>query len=171
MSWLFALWFFLPAGVANAAPVLINKIPFVTRWNTPLDFGKSFRGIRILGNNKTIRGVVCGALIAGGVGHGQQLLAPADFPEMSFIIGVALGAGALLGDALESFFKRQKGVASGEKWFPFDQIDYILGGIVFALPFAELTLILCAQIVIIWFGMHLLFAYIGYKLGLKNAPI
>jgi hypothetical protein len=39
---MFALWFFLPAGVANAAPVFANKIPVLNRWKTPMDFGKSY---------------------------------------------------------------------------------------------------------------------------------
>lgn len=45
-------FFFLPAGLSNMAPVLINKVPVINRWNTPLDFGKSYKGERILGKTK-----------------------------------------------------------------------------------------------------------------------
>jgi hypothetical protein len=53
---LFALWFFLPAGLANAAPVFANKIPGSEWLAVPIDGGKHFRGKRITGNHKTIRG-------------------------------------------------------------------------------------------------------------------
>lgn len=171
MSWLYVLWFFLPAGIANAAPVFANKIPLLNRWKTPLDLGKSWRGKRIFGENKTLRGIVFGTLVAAGVGYLQQQLNLDGFPDTSAVIGAALGYGALIGDAAESFFKRQKGIKSGEKWFPFDQTDYIVGGIVFALPFTTLSLWFCIQILVVWFCMHILFAYIGYKLGLKDTPI
>ena len=49
---LFALWFFLPAGLANAAPVFANKIPGSEWLAVPIDGGKHFRGKRITGNHK-----------------------------------------------------------------------------------------------------------------------
>ena len=39
--------------------------------------------------------------------------------------------GALLGDIIESFFKRRIGKSRGENWIPFDQIDFILGVLFF----------------------------------------
>ncbi len=171
MSWLYALWFFLPAGVANATPVFVNKIPILNKWKTPLDLGLSFRSKRLLGPNKTIRGLLAGTLLGMLVGALQQKIGLVGFHETSWLIGGALGFGALLGDAVESFFKRQIGVASGEAWFPFDQTDYIIGGLVFALPFSSLSLIFCIQVLVMWFGIHLVSAFIGYKLGLKDKPI
>jgi len=35
--------------------------------------------------------------------------------------------GALLGDIVESFFKRRKGIERGKDWIPFDQLDFIIG--------------------------------------------
>jgi CDP-2,3-bis-(O-geranylgeranyl)-sn-glycerol synthase len=40
--------------------------------------------------------------------------------------------GALLGDIIESFFKRRVGRKRGEDWIPFDQIDFILGVLFFS---------------------------------------
>ena len=51
---LFALWFFAPAGLANAAPVFANKIPRSDWLAVPLDFGKSLRGRRIFGDRKSV---------------------------------------------------------------------------------------------------------------------
>jgi len=187
LNLLLAIWFFLPAGVANAAPVIANKIPLLNRWNTPLDFGLEHDGRRLLGPNKTWRGFVFGVATATATIWLQFMLWSGVASNSAFwqragelsafgnnyflLLGALLGAGALLGDAVESYFKRKKGVLSGHSWFPFDQIDYIIGGLLFVLPFTDLTLGFAAQIFVAWFGMHLLFSFIGYKLGLKSRPI
>ena len=61
---LFALWFFLPAGVANMAPVFADKIPALRNWTLPLDFGHKFHGKRIFGDNKTWRGLLLGIVLS-----------------------------------------------------------------------------------------------------------
>ena len=40
--------------------------------------------------------------------------------------------GALMGDIIESFFKRRIGKKRGEDWIPFDQLDFILGVLFFS---------------------------------------
>ncbi len=178
---MFALWFFLPAGVANASPVIANKIPILKLWKTPLDFGKSFKGERIFGQNKTWRGLLFGAFAGGVTASITYLIYPESINYVSvytfmpifdmFIVGAALGFGALLGDAIESFIKRRFGVKPGESWFPFDQIDYIIGGIIFATPFVILSLKTNVIILVTWFCAHLFWSYVAYKLKLKDKPI
>jgi CDP-2,3-bis-(O-geranylgeranyl)-sn-glycerol synthase len=175
------LVFFLPAGVANAAPVLANKIPVFNQWDTPIDFGKSYHGQRILGDNKTWRGLVSGTVVGSLAGILLQALYPSligRFTSVSFsplidmaIIGAALGFGALIGDAVESFFKRQRNVPSGSSWFPFDQTDYIIGGLLFVWPLSWLSLTQALTIFIAYFGLHLIGSYVGYLLKLKDKPI
>jgi CDP-2,3-bis-(O-geranylgeranyl)-sn-glycerol synthase len=129
-AWLMALLFFLPAGVANAAPVIANKIPLINKWQTPLDFGWSWHQRRLLGNNKTWRGIFTGTFLAGVTGWLlYPLINPAESRGEIVIISLLMGFGALMGDAIESFIKRQRGVPAGHSWFPFDQIDYIIGGL------------------------------------------
>jgi CDP-2,3-bis-(O-geranylgeranyl)-sn-glycerol synthase len=167
-----AFLLFLPAGIANMTPVLANKVPVLNRWNTPMDFGRTWRGMRILGDHKTWRGLVagvfCGALVA-------LIALPPLFKDASvgWIIGLgfALGLGALVGDAVESFFKRQLGRPSGTAWFPFDQLDYIVGGLLFALPIYVPSFALVAGIIGLYFGLHLLMSYLGYLTGFKKDPI
>lgn len=177
----FALWFFLPAGIANASPVFANKIPGLNRWNTPMDLGRSFRGQRIFGTNKTLRGLVFSVFIAGLVNIVIYLIHPDYFSRLglapdnpllqAFFIGTALGLGALLGDAIESFFKRQSGRKPGSSWFPFDQIDYILGALLMVSVFVALSPSQGMWILAVWFLLHLISAYIGYLLKLKDTPI
>ena len=180
---LFALWFFLPAGLANTAPVAAKHIPYLKDFKTPLDFGKHWRNKRILGDNKTWRGLLFGIVIGVVVVWIQQLCysnfhwahqisQDVDYNALNpIILGSLFGAGALLGDAIESFFKRQAHVAPGESWFPFDQSDYILGALLASSLVVTLSLQQYVVIFVIWFCMHLLSVYVGYILGVRDKPI
>jgi CDP-2,3-bis-(O-geranylgeranyl)-sn-glycerol synthase len=88
-----------------------------------------------------------------------------------WLLGPLFGGGALLADAFESFFKRRAGVPPGESWFPFDQIDYILGGYLSATLVIGFDLSQFLWVLGTWFFAHLIASYIGYLLGLKNKPI
>lgn len=170
---LFALLFFLPAGLANAAPPIANKIPLLNRWNTPIDLGKKVNGKRMMGQNKSWRGLAFGTFIGGitswllyphlGTDTGNTLA--------HFLIGCSLGFGALFGDAVESFFKRQIGIPSGDSWLGFDQLDYVIGSILFSLPFVQLNFIDYVAVAIVFFVMHFVVSYFGYLLHLKDRPI
>jgi CDP-2,3-bis-(O-geranylgeranyl)-sn-glycerol synthase len=180
---LFALWFFLPAGLANAVPVFAARLEGMRRWNTPMDSGKTFRGKRIFGDNKTWRGILAGILTACLTVAAQHWLAvntsyigfisgTVDYFSADILwLGPLLGIGALAGDALESFVKRQLGVDPGGSWFPFDQIDYIIGGLLLSLLFVRLELATYAVIFITWFLLHLLSVYLGYLLRIRSRPI
>lgn len=173
---LFGLWFFLPAGAANFAPVLANPVPYFNRWKTPLDFGKSYHGQRIFGDNKTWRGLTSGIIVGILVASAQYFVwVPPQLEDRSLLfflsLGALLGFGALAGDAVESFAKRRAGVKPGNVWFPFDQIDYILGGILASLVIVWLPLTIYVWILATYFGLHIIFAYIGYALHLKDKPI
>ena len=171
-NYIAVILFFAPAGIANAAPVLANRMPVWNRWKTPLDFGKSWHGKRITGDNKTWRGLISG-IILGGISAVliSKLVPETIVNDIVFATGALLGAGALVGDAIESIVKRQRGIAPGTKWFPWDQVDYIIGGLLFVLPIAHLPQWAILTIVIAYFPLHLLFAYIGYLFGLKSTPI
>lgn len=178
-----AVWFFLPAGAANAIPVVVAHIPGLKQWDAPLDGRRTFRGRRIFGNHKTWRGLVAGMAASTLVLWLQQQIvvhegwvaafsASVDYLALpTLIVGPLFGLGALGGDAIESFFKRQRGVAPGHGWFPFDQIDYIIGGALVTAPFVHLTARHYLWMLIIWLGVHIVVSYIGYKLHLKERPV
>ncbi|HLZ15007.1 MAG TPA: CDP-archaeol synthase [Candidatus Saccharimonadales bacterium] len=179
----FALWFFLPAAAANVMPILVAPLPGLRQWQAPMDFGFHFRGKRILGAHKTWRGLIAGLLASTLALWLQQLLiahwhplhtltAQVDYVHLpTLILGPLFGLGALGGDAIESFFKRQRGVAPGQGWFPFDQTDYIIGGAVATLPFVTLTLWQYMWLIVLWLAVHVVASYIGYLLKLKERPI
>lgn len=179
----FSLWFLLPAAIANMAPILSANIPMVKNWQTPVDGGRKYQGKEIFGSHKTWRGFISGILAATmvlwlqvlAVNHfswAQSVAGGVDYNLLPILIlGPLFGLGALGGDVLESFLKRQKGVQPGQAWIPFDQLDYIFGAILVSLPFVILRLELYLWIIVIWFLMHILASYVGWRLGLKERPI
>ncbi len=181
-DFLFSLWFFLPAGIANVTPIVVTKLPGLKHWNTPIDCGLSFRGKQVFGANKTWRGLVCGIVAAELIfllerrftpqtGGFAVVLHSISFGELSVWLGALLGFGVIAGDSIESFFKRQQSIDPGSSWFPFDQLDYIIGGCLAAAIVVVLPLRLYVWIFFIWFAMHLLFSYIGYITHFKAKPI
>jgi len=60
----FALWFFLPAAIANMMPIFAARWSFLGRYDYPMDFHKTFRGQRVFGSHKTLRGLVIGIIFA-----------------------------------------------------------------------------------------------------------
>ena len=179
----FALWFFLPAGLANAAPVFANKIPKSDWLAVPLDFGKHLRGRRIFGEHKTLRGLLSGIVMAELVVVLQRFLYVHNgwFRSISLqvnyqtinvlLLGFLFGLGALGFDAIKSFFKRQFGVNPGGTWFPFDQIDYIIGGLLFSSMVVRLPSTSYLWITLIWFFIHPVSTAIAWLLGLKDSPL
>ena len=172
-EWWEAFWFFLPAGISNASPVLANRIPGLNRWTTPLDFGKHLRDRRIFGDHKSWRGILFGTLMAGIFSLVQYQIIEQDSRSVWLILitGMALGFGALFGDAVASFFKRRSDVAPGESWFPVDQTDYIIGGLLFVYPFVELSRADVLRILVMYFVLHIVASYIAFHLKLKEKPI
>lgn len=179
---LFVLWFFLPAGLANVTPIFTAKIPFLKGFDYPLDFYATFRGKRVLGSHKTIRGLLSGILVGILTVYLQiylyehvSLVRSFVFVDYSAINPVLFGllssVGALGGDALKSFFKRQLDMPPGKSWVPFDQVDYILGGTVLTSFYIRLTLVQYIYLIIIWSLIHLVASFIGYLLRLKDSPI
>lgn len=180
---LFALWFFLPAAVANMVPILVAPLPGLKHWDAPIDGGRTYRDKRIFGAHKTWRGLVTGVAAATIVLALQQVIvwywpvaqhltAHVDYRHLpALLVGPLFGFGAIAGDAIESFFKRQRDIAPGQGWFPFDQTDYIIGAAVATAPFIVLTLPQYAWLIVLWLVVHLVASYVGYLLGLKERPI
>jgi len=178
----FSLWFFAPAGLGNLCAFASGKIRFLKKYNYPVDGFKKFRGKRILGSHKTVRGFIF-AIIAGMIGcslevflyntfFGIRQIIPLDYSFINpVILGGLLGFGALFGDAVKSFFKRQKGIQPGRSWFPFDQTDYIIGGLFFSLFAVRLDTFYYLLIFIVGFLIHPLGTFIGFLLKLRRKPL
>jgi CDP-2,3-bis-(O-geranylgeranyl)-sn-glycerol synthase len=141
-----AFWIIIPVYAANASAVIVGG-------GTPIDFGKTWKdGRRILGDGKTWRGLLSGTFLGMTVGFGLAVAVSyisqstysflgltnfEGFPYMILIL-FSLCFGALLGDIVESFFKRRIGKDRGQDWIPFDQIDFLIGALLCSLFMSEL---------------------------------
>lgn len=154
-----ALKLIFPAYCANAAPVLVGG-------GLSLDFGKNFvDGRRIFGKNKTFRGFFFGLTIGILVGLVDVFLF--SYPLL-FILLSPLGA--LLGDLTGAFIKRRLNIPSGGLLPVVDQIDFVVGAIVFTLPLAIISWEVAVAMLIITPPIHLLTNFAAYKLKLKSNP-
>ena len=176
------LYFLLPAALATLTPQLSAHFKILEKLNKPIDFNKSFRGKRIFGDHKTLRGYLVGILTGLLTGLIQYSLSDLDLFKNNSLInyshltvallsGILLSLGALIGDSVKSFFKRQLNIAPGKPWIFFDQIDFILGGIIFALPIAILDLKYYLGMIGIYLIIHITTTTFGYFLGVKESWI
>ncbi len=141
-----AFWIIIPVYVANASAVIVGG-------GTPVDFGRTWKdGRRLLGDGKTWRGLFAGTFLGMTAGFGLSVAASyiqmsdyaylrvttfEGFPMMIPLL-FSLCFGALLGDIVESFFKRRIGIERGKDWIPFDQLDFLVGALVSSFLMSEL---------------------------------
>jgi CDP-2,3-bis-(O-geranylgeranyl)-sn-glycerol synthase len=180
----YAIYFMLPAYLANASALTFGG-------GTPLDMGRSLNdGRRILGDGVTWKGTIIGILIGMGIGllQGaitgnmvQDLLIAGD-PGIAnmvqgtittnmlqgTILGLALGSGAIIGDACGSFIKRRFKVERGRPVPLMDQLDFVVVALIFASLVVVIPFNLIILIIIITIFLHLGANIIAYLLGMKN---
>ena len=146
--------------VANMVPVFAARYNWLPMLARPLDGGITWRGQRLLGSNKTWRGLILGVLF-GGV--------TAFFIAMPIAAGLALGFGALAGDAGKSFLKRRLRIAPGRQWFVADQIDFVIGAAVVGILFLPITFTHVVIAVAIAGVGSFVTSYIGVLFGIKKS--
>lgn len=170
------LYFLLPAYVSNGSALGFGG-------GVPIDFGKSTKkGVRLIGDGCTWRGLIAGTIMGMIVGLLQGLAGPyfmstvGDFiftpivtsVPQGILVGFLLGLGALVGDAIGSFLKRRIGIGRGKPAPILDQLDFlivalILGSLV--VPISLKFFIIAALLTII---IHFLANAGAYLLGIKD---
>lgn len=154
-----AFKFIFPAYCSNAAPVLAGG-------GLSMDLGKNFvDGKRFFGKNKTFRGFFFGLAIGVSVGFLEFMIF--DYPLL-FCILTPLGA--LLGDLTGAFLKRRFDIAPGGLLPIIDQVDFVVGALVFSLPLGIVYWELAAAVMLVTPPIHLFTNFMAYKLKLKNNP-
>lgn len=164
-----AIYFIFPAYIANIFPVLAAKLK--------LPFGKAISP-KLFGENKTYRGFYVGYLGAfimlllqehlqsEGIFNNFRLI---DYSSINvFLYSFLFGVGAISGDLLKSFFKRRLNKKPGSPWVPFDQLDFIVGALIFLSPFYQLVWQGVVVLLIVTPILHLLTNVTAYYLGLKK---
>ncbi len=177
-----ALYFFLPAYFANMSPVIFQKVPVL---NKPISE-------RFFGKNKTWRGLVSAVLVGflvyllqvvlyrfsfnvialgnnGWFWSLVQEISLINYLEYSLWLGFLLGFGAILGDIIESYVKRKVGFKPGDSWFPFDQLDFVIGALLLSALVYVPGVLVVTIILIVSPLLHLATNYVAYLVGVRDA--
>ena len=149
------IYMYLPAYLANAAPVICGG-------GKPLDGGRTWRdGRPLLGSHKTVRGTLSGVAVGTMVG----------LIQLDPFRGLLLGIGAVGGDLIVAIVKRRLGLRPGALFPVADQLGFIIVAIALVsvvppLPTWErIVAILVATIPI-----HFLTNFFAWLMKLKRHP-
>jgi len=167
-----AVWAILPAYVPNSVAVVVGGGP-------PIDGGRTWRGRRLLGDGKTWRGAVGGAVAGFVLALLMDAVRPAVAPSLpSFPLpaAVALPLGAMLGDVVGSFVKRRTGRERGAPFLLVDQLGFVVGALAVSFllapewTVATFTPPVLLVVLVLTPLVHLGTNVAAYLLGLKDEP-
>lgn len=176
-----ALWAMLPAYIPNNAAVLAGG-------GRPIDGGRTVGGSRMLGDGKTWRGTAvgwaAGGLLALGLNAIRADAADAlgvTVPEFPLAVVLALPLGAMVGDIGASFLKRRTGRERGAPFPGVDQLDFVVGSLLFAAVadllfvspswfFETFTVPVLIVVVVVTPLLHVATNGIAYGIGVKDEP-
>jgi hypothetical protein len=154
----------------------------------PVDGGKTYRGKRIFGDNKTYRGIFATAL-GTALGTALQVFVLHRFevfqglelldysaPQV-VILGFLMGTAAMLGELPNSFIKRRIDIAPGATaaggirslfFYIFDQIDYLPGVWLVLIFFTDASFKRIIFSAVFLFFSHQIISLLGFWLGMRK---
>ena len=151
--------YILSAYAANGTPVIFGR-------GAPLDFNARVFGRRLFGPHKTIRGTLSGLIAGIAVG-----LIEYAFLHYMLAIAVVLTLGALLGDLIGSFAKRQLGIKSGSSVPILDQYGFFVVAMLLAYPLGHQPTLYGMILLVVLTGLlHVLTNIGAHRLRLKKVP-
>lgn len=164
-----ALYFILPAYFANSSPTVLGK---GSQYNFPIDRHKLFfDGRRILGDSKTIRGLVGGICAGLFIGFIQFLIRDPE-PVLGFLDHMSraflLSFGTHFGDLFGSFIKRRLNIMLGGSFPIMDQLGFLIFSLGFTAIFYEVPLKYVLILLPLTLGAHLGANILAYKAGIKD---
>ncbi len=188
MSPVACAWFLIAAFViAGMAQTAWFATPMSRRFAWPVDCGATFRGRRVFGANKTVRGFVvmvpaaalAFVLVASLIGNPAAAgLWPLSIPGYA-LLGACAGLGFMAGELPNSFIKRQFDVGPGARarnpfvaaiQFFVDRIDSGIGMLAAVSLVAATPAMTWLLVLLIGPTFHWAFSVLMFYLGLKARP-
>ena len=178
---------FIASGIVH---VLWLRHPWSVPLKVPLDGGRTFRGKRLFGDNKTVRGLMV-IIPATGlsflcIGLLRTAFPPwfsagiwPSSPPVYAAAGLLAGFGFMAGELPNSFLKRQCGIAPGGKprrlpWRILtavtDRVDSVLGVLVMLSLLLPVPWQTWVYLLAIGPAVHFLFSAWLYRLRVKARP-
>lgn len=147
--------------IGNGVPILAHKL-LGERWAYPLDAGLLFvDGQPLLGESKTLRGVLCAIVMTG---------AAAPLLGLAVAQGCLLGALAMLGDLLSSFIKRRLTLRRSSMALGLDQVPESLLPLLLMKDPLGLTWFGILRTVVLFFVLELVLSRLLFWLRIRNTP-
>ncbi|CAN5847960.1 CDP-archaeol synthase [soil metagenome] len=179
---LFLLAAFTLAGVAQTAWF---AAPASRAFARPLDGGRTLRGRRLLGANKTTRGfvvmvpaaAVAFALLAAASGDPARAGLWALSPGGYALLGAVAGFGFMAGELPNSFVKRQMNIPPGDApqgrlgtafQFIVDRLDSGIGMLAAVSLVVPTPAMVWCYVLLIGPAIHWSFSLVLFRLGLKQ---
>ncbi len=135
----------------------------------PLDFGIKFIDKKpIFGKGKTIKGSLAG--LGAGTLAGTLLFAFGLGFENYLLFSFLSSLGAIFGDLVGSFIKRRINIAPGKDLFLIDQLDFVIGALLFTYGILYPSIYEISAIIILTIFMHKATNYLAFVLKLKKVP-
>ena len=181
-------WFLLGAFVlAGMAQTAWFKAPLSRRFSRPIDRGATFRGRRVFGEHKTLRGFV--VMIPAAAISFAALAAAIGDPAAAGLwpltlagyagLGACAGLGFMAGELPNSFVKRQLGIRPGEctgsrvaaaAQFIADRLDSGLGMLLAVSALVRTPAMTWLLVLLVGPSIHWAFSVLMFHLGLKARP-
>jgi CDP-2,3-bis-(O-geranylgeranyl)-sn-glycerol synthase len=181
----FVILAFVPAGLAHS---LWLRSRWAARCRIPVDGGRTWRGRRVFGDNKSWAGFLV-LPPAAGVSFGLlNLVSTSLAPSWSGglwplsvgafgLLGCWTGIGFMAGELPNSFLKRQLDVAPGAApgrplartiCFVVDRTDSLAGAFLAQALVVEVSFLYALCILLVGPGLHWVFSALLYLLGVKG---
>jgi CDP-2,3-bis-(O-geranylgeranyl)-sn-glycerol synthase len=172
-------WFFLPVLGAAALHGPVLRFDWLQPLKRPIDAGRTWRGRRLLGDNKTWRGALVmstGPLLATVVLHRAEWYRRRLPVEANpLLLGTILGVSTVAGELPNSFLKRRLGIAPGTQrnaaLSVLDQADFVLTAAVLLRPVYRMSARETAEIFAIVAAVHVPINVIGHVLGVRSSSL
>ena len=170
---------FLPALGAAALHAPVLRFDLLRSLKRPIDGGRSWRGRRLLGDNKTWRGALVmssGPLLATLALH-RFAWYRARVPEGLDPVpaGAILGFSVVAGELPNSFLKRRLDIPPGAQrnlaLTVFDQADFVLTAAVLLRPVYRMSAREVAEVFAIVALIHLPINVAGKLLGVRSSSL
>jgi CDP-2,3-bis-(O-geranylgeranyl)-sn-glycerol synthase len=146
---------------ANGAPVLGKRL-LGESGSRPIDGGWMFPDSKpLLGPSKSWRGVVLGVVTPA---------AAAPLLGVTWTVGLLVGAAAMAGDLLSSFFKRRLGIPSGGMARGIDQVPEALLPLLAARDALGLSLGEAFVATVLFWASEITVSPILHRLGIRERP-
>lgn len=148
-------------ALANFSPILLRKL-LGQRCSMPVDGGLTLKdGYRLLGDSKTIRGVISALVLVSLVG---------GLLGFSLFFSAMIALLAMVGDLLSSFIKRRRGLMSSERAFGLDQLPESVLPLLFAFVVGVISFYQVLLGAVVFFCFAVWISPLLFWLGIRARP-